>query len=225
MLDELHDRPIKAVQEHGEFGGRIHCDATNAAHFGERKDVCNRIWIVPDWTKVREITNVGRVLLSAIRVHMKDVTGRAYVRQHGSIAKNADSRLRVKQDPVRVKGRRCGVGEAVPNLHQRRSGCWGRCGNSSFVRAVTLVVTLLVTVAAGDSFVYNVVRSWDESLLRKRHSTDFRVIAGLGTGLVLVSIWVWVRVRGASGGFVVFKHVGCSDKIGRIIVVPEQIGV
>ena len=65
VLDELHDRAIGTMDAEGSFNRRVHRDATELANGGNREDVGQRVWIVPDRPKILDVANKRRDLGAA----------------------------------------------------------------------------------------------------------------------------------------------------------------
>jgi hypothetical protein len=93
VLDELHDGAVLAVYIDGWSLVGVHGNATNLANISERQDVCDRRWIEPNLTKVWEITNLRRVLITAIGNGTKGATTVADVLDHGRVIKHRDGTL------------------------------------------------------------------------------------------------------------------------------------
>ena len=101
VLDELNDRAIRTMDADGSFNGRVHCDATELASFGEREDVGQRVWIVPDRPKILDVANKRRDLGAAICVNLHLAVAAPDVREEIRVFKNRNSRLPVEEYPGR----------------------------------------------------------------------------------------------------------------------------
>lgn len=66
VFHELHDSAVDTVKEHCRLGGGVHSDATDLAGVGKREDIRDRIRIVPNGAKVRELPDEVRILETAI---------------------------------------------------------------------------------------------------------------------------------------------------------------
>jgi len=109
VLDEIHDRSVRAMHAEGSFNRQVHGDATELANGGNREDVGQRVWIVPDRPKILDVANKRRDLGAAICVNLQltvaapDVSEEIApdVREEIRVLENRNSRLAVKKQPGR----------------------------------------------------------------------------------------------------------------------------
>lgn len=52
-----HHRPVKAKHVQVMFGGGVHGDAAYLADLSKGYNVCDGVWVLQDFTKVREVSN------------------------------------------------------------------------------------------------------------------------------------------------------------------------
>ena len=66
MLHELHDGAVQTVDVDGGLHQGVHRYATDLTYLRKGQDVCNRLLVVPDLSKVWEISNHIGILVTAI---------------------------------------------------------------------------------------------------------------------------------------------------------------
>jgi hypothetical protein len=93
MLCENHSGTVKSVHTQLGSGSCIHGDAAYTTHVGERQNVRNGVFVIPDWAEVREVTNHSRVLETAVGEGTESVGAGADVGEHGLVTENGDGGL------------------------------------------------------------------------------------------------------------------------------------
>ena len=99
VSDELHDQAIKTMDTEGSFNGRVHRDAAELAKGGEREDVGQRVWIVPDCHDILDVADKRRNLGAAIGVDLQLTVAVPDVSEAIRVFENRDSRLTVEEYP------------------------------------------------------------------------------------------------------------------------------
>jgi len=71
VFDELHDQAIRMMDAEGSFNRGVHCDATKLANGGKRKNVGQRVRIVPYSPEILDVARKQRDLGAAIGVDLQ----------------------------------------------------------------------------------------------------------------------------------------------------------
>jgi hypothetical protein len=79
LLNKLHERAVKVVDTHLVLRSGIHGDTADSTDVGERKDIRNRLGVIPHLTQIGKITDHVGVLMAAVGDRTENVRAAADV--------------------------------------------------------------------------------------------------------------------------------------------------